>query len=57
MDTNGDERRESADPRDDLPQPGPRIETDVEVGGGDVLIPDDDEEDVEPDCGKDAATP
>jgi len=45
----GDERIETLDPRDDPPQPTPQIETEVEAGGGDVvLIPDDDAE-VKPD--------
>ena len=48
MDRTRDERSETLDPRDDPPQPGPQIETDVEVGGGDVLIPDDDDQ-VDPD--------
>lgn len=49
MDPTGNERIETLDPRDDPPKPMPQIETDVEVGGGDVLIPDDDEEMKKPD--------
>lgn len=44
MDTTGDEPIEALDPPDDPPKPRPQIETDVEVGGGGVLIPDDDDE-------------